>query len=381
MTKCHHCGKEVAFPYRCNYCGGLFCDDCRLPPKHDCPNIAAWRSSSPPSRRYRTRDKHKRQTTKYTPTPNVRVRTKRKSEKKVKLASLLLMLALIPIIASQYISLPDILNINEPSELTERLQEPIAGTSKQVLGTIENITKQPTKDEIINTTIESVLKTLNSEREKHGLPPVKLMRTGIAQYRAQDMINRNYFGHYDPEGYPPFYYYTKMGGVHSMQENCGETEYFGGSVILTEIPKKAASHIRDMIYDDALSGWGHRDSLLDPANNYVDIGVDWDSDRVVLVVHMIGKHVEWKSPPKVENMVFSASGVLDKDVKFYGIGVYYHPPPEKVTNPTLRHSYELGSQIAGVVPVRTTMKISQHGGQFAGVYLQVSSTSLSKSIR
>ena len=103
-----------------------------------------------------------------------------------------------------------------------------------------------------------------------------------------------------------------------------------------------------MIYNDSLSNWGHRDSLLDPANNFVDIGLYWNSQRVVIVIHMIGKHVEWINPPSIENMTFIASGILDENVSFSSVIIYYHPPPQREF--VFRQYYEIGSPIAGVAP-------------------------------
>ena len=37
--KCEKCGKEVALPFRCPYCGGYFCAEHRLPENHDCPRM------------------------------------------------------------------------------------------------------------------------------------------------------------------------------------------------------------------------------------------------------------------------------------------------------------------------------------------------------
>ena len=34
--KCDFCGKEEALPFICNYCGGVFCSDHRLPEAHQC---------------------------------------------------------------------------------------------------------------------------------------------------------------------------------------------------------------------------------------------------------------------------------------------------------------------------------------------------------
>jgi len=39
MVKCDKCGKEVEMPFRCNYCGGYFCSEHRLPEFHDCPGL------------------------------------------------------------------------------------------------------------------------------------------------------------------------------------------------------------------------------------------------------------------------------------------------------------------------------------------------------
>jgi len=39
MAKCEYCGKEVALPFRCRYCGGLFCVEHHLPEKHNCPGL------------------------------------------------------------------------------------------------------------------------------------------------------------------------------------------------------------------------------------------------------------------------------------------------------------------------------------------------------
>lgn len=48
MTRCDHCGNEVVLPFSCQYCGGKYCGDCRLPPNHDCVNIALWNSKPLP---------------------------------------------------------------------------------------------------------------------------------------------------------------------------------------------------------------------------------------------------------------------------------------------------------------------------------------------
>lgn len=43
MTKCRQCGNDVALAYRCRRCGGLFCDEHRLPENHSCDAVALRR--------------------------------------------------------------------------------------------------------------------------------------------------------------------------------------------------------------------------------------------------------------------------------------------------------------------------------------------------
>ncbi|PKL68078.1 MAG: hypothetical protein CVV30_12100 [Methanomicrobiales archaeon HGW-Methanomicrobiales-1] len=49
MARCDRCGNEVALPFSCQYCGGNYCAECRLPPNHDCVNIALWNSKPGPA--------------------------------------------------------------------------------------------------------------------------------------------------------------------------------------------------------------------------------------------------------------------------------------------------------------------------------------------
>lgn len=49
MAECEICGKEIVNPFKCNYCGGSFCNKHRLPPNHECPNIGAWGDRSGPT--------------------------------------------------------------------------------------------------------------------------------------------------------------------------------------------------------------------------------------------------------------------------------------------------------------------------------------------
>ena len=357
MGICYYCGREVDLPFRCPYCGLTFCSDHRLPEQHNCINMPKQRSWKifreertitmiKIPRVSKSIEEKVQNFSHETKVQSISHKTKTTSIKKIVLVFSLMII--VAIIGFHYYGFPIVYRPNVKLPIQFNISQPKSKEPSSIATTESKIEVVPTKYEIINKTITSLFLTLNKEREKYGLPKLKLMITGIAQFRAEDMINRSYFGHYDPEGYPPFYYYTKMGGVYSLQENVAETRYIDGYVEISEIEKIAVSHILDMIYNDSLSNWGHRDSLLDPANNFVDIGLYWNSQRVVIVIHMIGRHVEWINPPSIENMTFIASGILDENVSFSSVIIYYHPPPQREF--VFRQYYEIGSPIAGVAP-------------------------------
>ena len=41
IGKCSACGKETTLPFKCKYCGQLFCDEHRLPENHACKGLGA----------------------------------------------------------------------------------------------------------------------------------------------------------------------------------------------------------------------------------------------------------------------------------------------------------------------------------------------------
>ncbi len=39
LNVCQYCGKPTYLPFRCPYCGGIFCEEHRLPEAHNCPSL------------------------------------------------------------------------------------------------------------------------------------------------------------------------------------------------------------------------------------------------------------------------------------------------------------------------------------------------------
>ena len=84
-----------------------------------------------------------------------------------------------------------------------------------------------------------------------------------------------------------------------------------------------------MVYDDADSNWGHRDTMLDPAHSEVSIGVAFDDEFISLVQHFSGGDARTIAGPTI------AGGTLSMEVEllapeievFRVISVWWEPLP------------------------------------------------------
>jgi len=198
--------------------------------------------------------------------------------------------------------------------------------------------------------VRAAFEALNRYRVENGVPPVEFIQLKTPLFRVKYLYNHSRLSHYDVEGRHPNYYYTLLdGGAYAAEENLGKTWCIGGGICIRNATSEAAKHIYRMVYDDAESDWGHRDSLLDPCNNKVSIAVAWDSYNFYIAVYMVGVWTEWIEPPRYYNGVFSFKGYVYLPPRgvLYDIFIYRDvPTPDNY----YRHSASIGELYAGVLP-------------------------------
>jgi hypothetical protein len=113
------------------------------------------------------------------------------------------------------------------------------------------------------------------------------------------------FSYYDAEGRHPGYWYTQLdGGLYGVEENLVKVYGIGVDQLPRGIAKvNYTDAIYGLVFNDVLSMWGHRDSLLDPCSNYVAMATSYFWNRTYgaryYVVYMVAKWVEWVSPPRL----------------------------------------------------------------------------------
>ncbi|MCX7780880.1 MAG: CAP domain-containing protein [Negativicutes bacterium] len=119
---------------------------------------------------------------------------------------------------------------------------------------------------------QKAVSLLNADRALNGLPALKVNPNLVllARNYAQDMINRDYFSHYNPEGQSPFDRMRQYGIRYSY---AGENLAINRSVEAAEIA--------------FMNSPGHRANILNPNYTEVGIGVRYDGPSVYVVQEFI----------------------------------------------------------------------------------------------
>ncbi len=218
-----------------------------------------------------------------------------------------------------------------------------------------NTKPPPTKAELY----QYALKIINQDRKAHGLNPVTLSNVSSAQSRADDMLNAQYFSHWNTDGVKPYVVYTKLGGKANVDENISVTiSYCPVSSCMPNSfdPRKQINDSEyNMMYKDAGSFWGHRDNILNPYHTDVNLGIAYTNERFYFVEHFESNIVNWQTI-KLEGNQLHLVGQMPQGFSLEQIEVYADPAPKPLTS----------SQLDGISPYNVGY---YDQGNFTGIML------------
>ena len=102
-------------------------------------------------------------------------------------------------------------------------------------------------------------------------------------------------------------------------------------------PKEAIrEHEYGMVYDDAASNWGHRDNILAPQHQFVNIGIAFTETRLAMAQHFEDLYIRFTQPPTLRAGTLSLTGSLDSRAgKLQAIDIYYDPLPKTLSHQEL----------------------------------------------
>jgi len=108
--------------------------------------------------------------------------------------------------------------------------------------------------------------------------------------------------------------------------------------------------VKEFIYKDEDSNFGHRDSLLNPCHNKIDVGIYYDSfkQKYYIVANVLSEYINYTIEPKYENNTFEFAGFINKKFEidpYFSIFIYYLNFSEIKR---MKRNYDFGKIVAGV---------------------------------
>lgn len=179
------------------------------------------------------------------------------------------------------------------------------------------------------------LELINLDRQSHGVAPVRLGSNQAAQAHAEDSVRYGYLaGHWTSDGLKPYMLYTQAGGVGVIAENAagqirGSQDCDQPTVVCGDIDVLSAIETLQwsMVYDDAHANWGHRDTILDPIYDTVNIGIAFTDSQVAYYQHFEYTRLDHATAPRLDDGILRLWLRPQSGVEIGHIAVYYDSPP------------------------------------------------------
>ena len=204
--------------------------------------------------------------------------------------------------------------------------------------------------------IQYALTLINKDRKKHGLRNVTLGTLKCAQKHAEDMLQKGYFSHWDTMGMKPYMRYSLEKGIGIVAENVAwsHAPVFTTIDIMNDIKKLQYL----MVYDDAMCNWEHRDTILNPIYNRVNLGIAYDSETLYLVQdfeYVCLEKLVVDQMPETSYGYYVTGDTPWKNITIEGIVIYFDPNPTNKTKDELiqepyNNGYNQGIFIGMILP-------------------------------
>jgi len=264
MPYCTFCRKEVDLPFKCSYCGTLFCVEHRIPESHRCESLSKAIKKRPP------------QISRGSPIPRV-------SE--------------IPVIVGPPEHKPMWVEYSKPHrEVQHRNTRKLIVVFVIILIFLGSIGLNLYLFQE-DSCAESIYRQINQIRVEKGLKPLSWnpLLAKAANDHSRDMINRNYFGHDTPEGATPQGRASKAGYSYPCGENIwGQLSPAMSFLVPIPIPipipipvwlfSTTSGNIAERCVLDWMNSPGHRANMLDGRYNEIGVGISSTTLRIKIII-------------------------------------------------------------------------------------------------
>ncbi|HLP10362.1 MAG TPA: CAP domain-containing protein [Flavobacteriales bacterium] len=174
------------------------------------------------------------------------------------------------------------------------------------------------------------LDVINKSRREFHLQEVKLdiLASRVANKTSREAALNNYHGHYNLEGQKPYHRWAFAGGYDHVTENAAARWATKGSFEVNNDNK--ARYMKDLherFMAEPPSHDGHKKTIIEPAHNYVGIGIYLTDKQCRYYEEFIDRYFTFdKVPTKVKpNESFTLDITADSTNYLYHMIVYYEP--------------------------------------------------------
>jgi uncharacterized protein YkwD len=209
------------------------------------------------------------------------------------------------------------------------------------------------------------LQLINSDRQRYGIPPLKLSQNIAAQKHAEDMyMMASNASHWTSDGMKPYMRYTIFNGTGAVAQNVAAGYIYSRHDLqqclrgLLRCLTLNATEMLDnieyaMMYEDRkCCNDGHRNNILDKYHTNVSIGIAYDKYYIAFVQNFENNYINFQSPIREEiGKIKMVGSVIGNKGNPREIGVYYdvYPTFQVYQRDKNRTSYDDGRNVAYIV--------------------------------
>ena len=191
-----------------------------------------------------------------------------------------------------------------------------------------------------------MLELINEARSRAGVPPVVMGTNNVAQIQADQLMEDCVMSHWGTDGLKPYMRYSLAGGYQANGENVSSHNECGLADTLLSWNADPMEMVTDTV-EGWLDSLGHRETMLDPYYQRVNIGLAWDRNTFKAIQHFEGDYVELDSLPVIDDGTLEVSGRLSASHDFTGqiplmALIVYDPAPRRLSAGQLARTYCYG---------------------------------------
>ena len=201
-----------------------------------------------------------------------------------------------------------------------------------------------------------LLRRINADRATAGLSAleVDLLAASVGDAFCVEAAERNYTGHWDLAGRPPYLRWALAGGVDFHGQNAGSISRKGWNVTGEEVARLLLECHERMMAERPPDD-GHRRAILDPSWTHVGIGVAFSGGEFRMTEEFVRRVAEWVEVPAGPLPAGGAATIRMKLPDGWTAGVLevaFDPPSVPLTREEVerRTSYGLPKGFAVLYP-------------------------------